>query len=148
MQITDIKILKVLNMHEGFHPKSSTQRLYTKQKERDRGATIQDETSKIQDYIKKMAPSDGALSKSVRHWTPDKWTQEEPSTEDKSLHGMYHQQISEVANMEKSYQRLVRAGLKDSTETLIMAAHLQALNARVIEARARMNMRSYRNTKA
>ncbi|TDH12783.1 hypothetical protein EPR50_G00051580 [Perca flavescens] len=54
IEATDIKTRKFFTMHGGFHPKSSTLRLYTKQKEGDRGlvsiiTTIQDETPKIQD---------------------------------------------------------------------------------------------------
>lgn len=50
---------------------SSTLRLYTKQKEGGQGlvsvrATIQDETAKIQEYIRKMASSDDVLSGYLR----------------------------------------------------------------------------------
>ena len=51
-EIETIDIIKKhLTMHGGFHPKSSTLRLYTKRKEGGRGlasirATVQDETSK------------------------------------------------------------------------------------------------------
>ena len=48
-------------------------------------------------------------------------------------HGMYHRQIEEVADIKKSYQWLEKAGLKDSTEALIMAAQEQALSTRSIE---------------
>ena len=47
---------------------------------------------------------------------------------------MYHQQIEDVADIEKSYQWLEKADLKDSTEALIMAAQEQALSTRSIEA--------------
>ena len=47
---------------------------------------------------------------------------------------MYHRQISEVADLGKSYQWLEKAGLKDSTEALIMAAQEQALSTRSVEA--------------
>lgn len=52
IEATDIKTRKLLTIHGGFHPKSSTLRLYTKWKEGGRGlvsvkATVQDETSKI-----------------------------------------------------------------------------------------------------
>ncbi|XP_054913489.1 uncharacterized protein LOC129377515 [Poeciliopsis prolifica] len=47
---------------------------------------------------------------------------------------MYHQQITQVADISKSYQWLEKAGLKDSTEALILAAQEQALNTRAIEA--------------
>ncbi|XP_051924320.1 uncharacterized protein LOC127602290 [Hippocampus zosterae] len=47
---------------------------------------------------------------------------------------MYHRTITEVADLKKSHQWLERAGLKDSTEALILAAQEQALNTRAIEA--------------
>ena len=46
---------------------------------------------------------------------------------------MYHQQIEGAADVEKSYQWLGKAGLRDSTEALIMAAQEQALSIRSIE---------------
>lgn len=47
---------------------------------------------------------------------------------------MYHSQIEEVADIEKSYQWLGRAGLKGSTEALTMAVQEQALSIRSVEA--------------
>ncbi|KAK7930437.1 hypothetical protein WMY93_006832 [Mugilogobius chulae] len=126
-------------MHGGFHSKSSTLRLYASRKEGGRGlvsvrATIQDETSEIHKYIKDKAPTDGVLSECLRQWGTDEVLEEEPSWEDKPLHGMYHRNITEVADLKKSYQWLERAGLKDSTEALILAAQEQALSTRAIEA--------------
>ncbi|KAK7895269.1 hypothetical protein WMY93_020594 [Mugilogobius chulae] len=127
-------------MHGGFHPKSRTLRLYASRKEGGRGlvsvrVTIQDETSEIHKYIKDKAPTDGVLSECLRQWgTDDEVLEEEPSWEDKPLHGMYHRNITEVADLKKSYQWLERAGLKDSTEALILAAQEQALSTRAIEA--------------
>ena len=46
---------------------------------------------------------------------------------------MYHCQIDEVADIRKTYQWLKKAGLRDSRETLIMAAQEEALNTRSIE---------------
>jgi len=43
---------------------------------------------------------------------------------------MYHWQIEEVADIERSYQWLDKAGQKDRTEALIMAALRQALSTR------------------
>ncbi|KAK7922367.1 hypothetical protein WMY93_009269 [Mugilogobius chulae] len=118
---------------------SSTLRLYASRKEGGRGlvsvrATIQDETSEIHKYIKDKAPTDGVLSECLRQWGTDEVLEEEPSWEDKPLHGMYHRNITEVADLKKSYQWLERAGLKDSTEALILAAQEQALSTRAIEA--------------
>ena len=51
------------------------------------------------------------------------------------LHSMYHQWIEEVADIKKSHQWLEKAGMKDSTDTLIMSAQKQALGTRAIESR-------------
>ena len=59
--------------------------------------------------------------------------EEEPCRKE-LLHGMYHWQIEEVDN-EQSYQRLEKAGLKNSTKALIMAAQEKALSTRTTEPR-------------
>ncbi|KAF7649568.1 hypothetical protein LDENG_00139440 [Lucifuga dentata] len=140
MDATDVKTRKFLTMHGGFHPKSRTLRLYAQRKEGGRGlvsvrATIQDETRTIQEYNRKMAPQDKLLSEYLRQQkTKGNEEQEETSWKTKPLHGMYHQQIEGVADITKSYQWLEKTGLKDNTETLIMAAQEQALSTRFIEA--------------
>lgn len=50
-----------------FHPKSSTLRLYAKRKEGGKGvvsvrATIQDETTKILEYMRRNTPDDELMS--------------------------------------------------------------------------------------
>ena len=57
MDDTDIKTRKILNMHGGFHPKYSIIKLYTSIR-----ATVQDETAKIQECIRKMGLNDELLS--------------------------------------------------------------------------------------
>ncbi len=55
-------------------------------------ATIQDETTNIQEYIRKMAPSDDLLSECLRQEKPI-GEEEEPAGltwQDKPLHGMYY----------------------------------------------------------
>ena len=76
-------------------------------------ATIQDETTNIPKYL-----SDELLSECVRLLKPrgGEEEEEELSRKDKCLHGMCQRQIEEVADIEKSYQWLEKAGLKDSTE--------------------------------
>ncbi len=97
-------------MHGGFRPKSSTLRLYTEQSEGGRGlvsvrATVQDETTKIQECINKMAPKDELLSDYLRQQKPTNADEEdEPSLRDKPLYGMYHHHIEEVADIKKSSQ--------------------------------------------
>ena len=140
LEAADLKTRKLLTMHGGFHPKSNVQRLYTSRKEGGRGlvsvqVTIQDETLDIQECIRKMAPKDELLGECLRQQQRGTDDQpEEVSWHSKALHGMYHQQIAEVADIRKSYQWLEKAGLADSTEALILAAQEQALGTRSIEA--------------
>lgn len=47
---------------------------------------------------------------------------------------MYHQEIEEVADIEKSCQWLHKAGLKDNTGALIMSEEEQAISSKLIEA--------------
>lgn len=59
-------------MDGGFHPKSRTLRLYAKQKEGGWGlmsvsTTVQDKTTNIHEYIRKMAPTAHMLSEYLRH---------------------------------------------------------------------------------
>ncbi|TKS64906.1 N-lysine methyltransferase KMT5A [Collichthys lucidus] len=84
-----------------------------------------------------MAPMDELPSECLRQQNPEEGAEEEEQTtwRDKPLHGMYHRQIEEVADIKKSYQWLDNAGLTDSTEALIMAAQEQARSTRAIEAR-------------
>ncbi|KAI3356768.1 hypothetical protein L3Q82_003449 [Scortum barcoo] len=120
IEATNIQTRKLLTMHGGF---------YTKRKKGDQGlvsvrASLQDETTKITEYIRKMVPSDELLSEYLRQQKPDREEQLEVSWVDKLLHGMYHRQIEEVADIRKSYQWLEKAGLKDSTEVLIISYDL------------------------
>ncbi len=65
-------------------------------------------------------------------------TTEESTTKDwkeMALHGKYHQQISEVADLEKTYEWLDKTNFQDNTEALITAAQEQALNTRAIQAK-------------
>ncbi|TWW76590.1 hypothetical protein D4764_13G0012520 [Takifugu flavidus] len=122
IQATDIKTRNLLTMRGGFHPKSSVLRLYTKREEGGRGLgsvqnTVQEETTSLREYIKKMALNDPLLRECLR---PTK--EEEPeglSWKDKPVQGMYHRQIEEVADIEKTHQWLTKAGLKGSTEALL-----------------------------
>ena len=78
-----------------------------------------------------MAPKDELLGKGMRQQQrgTDDQSEEMPS-HSKALHGMYHRQIVEMADIRKSYQWLKKAGLTDSTESLILAAQEQALGTR------------------
>ena len=69
MQAIYVKI-----MQGGFLFKSRILRLYTKRREKGGGmsirATIQEETAGLQEYIKKMAPSDDLQSECLRQQKP------------------------------------------------------------------------------
>ena len=80
----------------------STLRLYAKQKEGGRGLVsvgdiIQDETTKIQEYIRKIAPNDDLLNECLM------W--QGPSRTDKPLHRMYHRQIEDRECWSQGQQR-------------------------------------------
>ena len=78
-EATDVKIMRLLMMHGGFHHESSTMRI--------RGlvsvkATIQDETTKIQKSIKKMSLSYERLRECLSQWKSserEEEREEEPS---------------------------------------------------------------------
>lgn len=73
---------------------------------------IQEETAGIQEYIKKMAPTDDLRSECLRQLKPH--MEEEPeglSLKDKPLHDMYQCQIEEVADIRNTKQWLEKAGL-------------------------------------
>ena len=69
-----------------------------------------------------MAPRETRCSEYLGPQKPDGKQQLETSWEEKSLHGMSHGKIEDAAGIKKSYQGLKKAGLKDSTEALIMVA--------------------------
>ena len=54
-------------------------------------ATVQDETTKIREYIRKMAPKDELLIESLRQQKPDNAEEvDETLWRDKPLQSMYH----------------------------------------------------------
>lgn len=92
----DIKTRKLLTKHGGFHPKSSTLRLFIKRKDGGRGlvnvrATIQDEATKIWEYTQKMAFYYDLLSGTQR----GEGRKRETITEGQTLHRVYAPSIIE-----------------------------------------------------
>ncbi|KAK1794628.1 hypothetical protein P4O66_001347 [Electrophorus voltai] len=79
--------------------------VHWKWKEGSVRATIQDETSKIQEYTRMMAPSDEVLSENLRQQKPNEDGNKE---EQEPSWAMCHQQIVDVADMKKSNQWLER----------------------------------------
>ncbi len=60
-------------------------------------ATVQDETTKVQEYIRKMAPNDDLLSECLRQQKPDNEVVEGEG-EPHGRTSPYHQQTEEVAD--------------------------------------------------
>ena len=88
-------------MQAQFHLKSSTLRLYSKQKDGGRGfasfrATVLDDSTKIQKYMRSRNPVRRRKKKRDHHGGNG------------PLHRMYHQQIEEVTEIAKTYQWLER----------------------------------------
>ena len=113
---------------EGFYSKSSSLRLHTKRNGGGRGlvsvkATIQDETTRIQEYIRKMAPNDDLLSECLRQQKPSEVKEEDerPSWSDNLLHGMYHRQIEEMAEINEYTSGWIR--LLSKTAKIITSWH-------------------------
>ena len=76
-------------MHGGFHPKFVNLGLYAPRREGGRGlvsigATIQEETAGLQEYISKMVPTDDLQSKRLKQLKPS--MEDEPES--------YHGRIS------------------------------------------------------
>ena len=67
-------------------------------------ATIHDETTKIQESSRNVAPSDELLNGCRRQ---QKFIEKDEEKSGKPLHGMYQQQIEEVADIKKSFQWLL-----------------------------------------
>ena len=86
-------------------------------------ATIQDETTKIQGYIRKMAPNDDLLDECLWLQEPreKKKEKERPSYRDKHLHGMYHRQIEEMAEINEYTSGWIR--LLSKTAKIITSWH-------------------------
>ena len=137
----DIQTRKLFTMHGAFHPKSNVDRLYDKRKEGGRGLnsienTIYSEEQNLQAYVHQMKIKDKLIAEYETYHKPKvNVSQEQSSWKNKPLHGKYHQQISKVADLSKTYQWLEKADLKDNTEALILAAQEQALKTRAIEAK-------------
>lgn len=76
-------------------------------------ATNLDVTHSIHEYISKITSKNGLLRESLRH--QHKWEEDqakEVTWQCKTLHGLFHSQIGEVGDIEKTSQWLERVGLK------------------------------------
>ena len=141
IQNLDIQTRKLLTMYGAFHPKSNVERLYDRRKEGGRGLesierTISSEEESLRDYVEQMKDKDPLIAEYRKIQKPPQETNEETGNwKSKPLHGRFHSQIAEVADLEKSYQWLEKGDLKANTEALIMAAQEQALKTRAIQAK-------------
>ena len=137
----DIDTRKLFTMHGALHPKSNVSRLYWPRKDGGRGlysiaSTIHSEEKSLLDYTNEKEKTDKLIAECLRA----KLIQEkdEPPQEDwknKPLHGQFHRNILDVADLEQTYQWLEKCDIRDSTEALIMAAQEQAVKTRAIEAK-------------
>lgn len=83
IEAADVKTQKLLTRYKSFHPKSKTQKLYTREKEGGQDlvsmkATVLDETQSIQEYINKMAAKDELLRECLRQ--QNTWSNTSSST--------------------------------------------------------------------
>lgn len=62
---------------------------------------VLNETTNIHEYIKKMSKNDPMHSEYLRQQKLKK-EEEEPWWKDRALHGMYHQQMEAVVDIQKS----------------------------------------------
>lgn len=75
-------------------------------------ATIQNETDKISEYIRKMPPRDKLLNEYLRLQKLNGEEQLEPSREDKPLHGIYPHQTEVAAKIRKTIPVVGKPRLK------------------------------------
>jgi len=74
-------------------------------------------TTKIQKYIRMIAPTYELLRECLKQLKPREWEEEgEFSLKDKPLHGIYHRQIKEVVDIKKSYQWLEKKKHKSNRD--------------------------------
>jgi hypothetical protein len=129
-------------MYKSFHPKSSVDRIYNRREDGGRGLhgienIVRAEEQSMKSYVQMKALTDPLMARCqelVNSWDD---LEEKDGWYDKPLHGAWHQQVSQVADMGMglSYQWLHKCDIRANTEALILAAQEQALNTRYIAKR-------------
>ena len=89
--------------------------------------SIRDEEAKLKSCCRERAEIDPILRESLCLWKEVQVVESE-DWRTKKLHGEYHRQIEDVADLEMSYRWLRTSSFNDNTKALIMAAQEQALN--------------------
>ena len=149
LQNLDRKTRKLMTTYGALHPKSDVDRLYLPRKRGGRGLlgcerSVRTEANSLGWYVKKSVEPllkevgrsnildvDGSIPKEsykqkLRTTTEERW-------KDKRMYGQYYREMSEVADLSKTWMWLRKSDLKPETEALICAAQEQALRTNYIK---------------
>ena len=128
-------------MHKALHPRHDVDRLYVSRKEGGRGlASIEESVDasiqRLEDYIQKH---DGGLIKAIRNNTDNTMDNRMTITrkqkwEGKQLYGRFKRLINNISN-DKTWTWLRKGNFKRETESLLIAAHDNAVRTNHIKAR-------------
>ena len=137
----DQRTKKIMTMHKALYPKDEIDRLYVSRKKGGRGlASIEDSIDgliqRLEYYIEKH---EGGLITSTRNDTDRKKTNRMPITrkqkwKEKQLYGRFEQQISNTT-CKKTWTWLRKGNHKKETESLLIAAQINAIRTHHIKAR-------------
>ena len=105
-----------MTLHGVFHPKSSTARLYTSKKEGGRGLHsienfVRQQEQSLKFFVDKQAESDPLMAKCKRLIETWKKPDEAAAWYEKPLHGTWHNSVSEVADMTRTYQWINKSNI-------------------------------------
>ena len=142
----DRKMRKLMTIHGALHPKSDTDRLYLSQKRGGRGLLgcekcVRAEENSLGWYIKmsieplliavgkaNVIESEGCIEKTK--YKNEEMKETEDQWKKKKMYGQYYRDMSECADLKKTWQWLQKCDLKPETEALICAAQEQALRTK------------------
>ena len=137
----DQRTRKLMTMHKALHPRDDVDRLYVSRKEGGRGlASIEDTVDasiqRLEDYIEKherglittiRVDTDNTINERMTTTRKQKW-------ERKQLYGRFKRLINNISH-QKTWTRLRKGNLKRETESLLIAAHDNAIRTNHIKAR-------------
>ena len=97
-----------MTMHDVFHPKSSTARLYTSRKEGGRSLhsiknVVCQEEQSLKSYVGRKAENDPLMAEFKRLIATWQEPDEAAAWFEKPLHGACHKAVSEVTDMTRTY---------------------------------------------
>jgi hypothetical protein len=127
-------------MYKSFHPKSSVDRIYNRREDGGRGLhgienIVRAEEQSVKSYVQMQALTDPLMARCQELMNSWDDLEENVGWYDKPLHGAWHRQVSQVADMGLSYQWLNKCDIRSNTEALILAAQEQALNTKYMSKR-------------